>query len=82
MNIGVHASFQIRVFTFFSGVELLGHMETLILVFREVPYCFPPLMNVNASIYIPTDSVGGFSTPSLVFRICRFLELGFFGDKL
>ena len=37
MNIGVHVSFQISVFLFFSGiypgVELLGHMVGLLLVF-------------------------------------------------
>ena len=37
MNIGVHGSFQISVFLFFSGiypgVELLGHMVGLLLVF-------------------------------------------------
>ena len=51
MNIGVHVSFQISVFVFFSdiypGVELLGHMvalfEVFFFFFEKPPYCFPPI---------------------------------------
>ena len=46
MNIGVYVSFQVSVLMFFPGVypgvELLGHMLVLFLVFfKEPSYCFP-----------------------------------------
>ena len=45
VNIGVHVSFQIRVFLSFldiyPGVGLLDHMVALFLVFEEPPYFFP-----------------------------------------
>ena len=63
MNVRMHMFFQISGFLFFSnmypGVELLGHPVVLFLVFFEKPlYCFS---TVAAPIYIPTNSVGGFS---------------------
>ena len=47
MDIGVHVSFQISVFRFvcflniYPGVESLGYMVVLSLVFEEPPYCVP-----------------------------------------
>ena len=44
VNIGVHVTFRISGFGFFSdtysGVELLGPMVVLFLVFENPPYCF------------------------------------------
>ena len=59
MNIGVHVSFWITVSQgVWPVVELLGHMIFLFLVFwrnvHNVLHCEIP-------IYIPTNSVGGFS---------------------
>ena len=60
MNIGVHVSFQIHAFVFsyiYSGVEFLGHMVVLFLVFWEPSILFSI---VAVPIYIPTSSVQGF----------------------
>ena len=60
MNVGVHVSFQIHAFVFsyiYSGVEFLGHMVVLFLVFREPSILFS---TVAVPIYIPTSSVQGF----------------------
>ena len=53
LNIGMHVSFLISVFGFFSdpGVELLGHMITLFLVFWKTSILFSIVV---AQIYIPT----------------------------
>ena len=54
LNITVHVSFQISVSVFsniYPGVELLGHMIVLFLVFRETSIVFS---TVAAPIYIPT----------------------------
>ena len=57
MNGEVHVSFQISVFVFlhiYSGVDVLGHMVVLILVFWETSLLFS---TVAAPIYIPTNNV-------------------------
>ena len=60
MDVGVHVSFQISVFVFFSdiypGVELLGHRVVLFLVFWG---SFVLFSTVAALIYIPTISIRG-----------------------
>ena len=66
MNIGVHIAFQIRVFMFSSCIPSSGNAgsydSSISSFLKEIPYCFP----VIAPIYIPTNSIGGFSfsTPS------------------
>ena len=60
VNIGVHLSFWISVFIFvdiYPGVELLGYMVALFLVFWETFILFSM---VATPIYIPTNSVRGF----------------------
>ena len=60
MNIGVHVSFWIGVFVFlniYPGVELLGHMVALFLVFWGTSILFS---TVAAPIYIPTNSAQRF----------------------
>ena len=62
------------VFSFFSdiyrGVELLGHMVVLFLMFRETSILFS---TVGAPIYIPTKSVGGFPVLHILDNICFFV---------
>ena len=70
MNIGVHVSFRISVFVFsdiYPGVELLGHMVIIFLVFWEMSILFSI---VAAPIYIPTNSVGGFPFLHVLANIC------------
>ena len=72
MNIAVHVSFQISIFIFsgiYPGVELLGHMVALFLVFWETSILFS---TVVVPIDIPTSSVWGFpfSTSLSTFVIC------------
>ena len=57
------------------GVELLDHTVTLFLVFKGISILFSI---VAASIYIHTNSVGGFlfSTPFLAFIINRLFDNG------
>ena len=72
MNIEVDVSFQISVFVFldiYQGVELLGHMVVLFLVFSQPSILFS---TVAAPIYIPTNSVQGF--PFLHFVICVLFD--------
>ena len=55
LNIAVHVSFQISVSVFsdiYPGVELLGHMIVLFLVFWETSILFSI---VGAPIYISTN---------------------------
>ena len=56
-SIGMYVSFQISVFVFlgdiYPGVELLGHMVVLFLVFLETSILFS---TVAAPIYISSDS--------------------------
>ena len=57
MNIAVHVSFQINVFTFLDidlRVELFDHVVALFLVFWETSI---PFSTVATPIYIPTNSV-------------------------
>ena len=61
MDIGVHVSFQISVFSgfffFFNiypGVELVGYVVVLFLVFWETSIVFSA---VAAPAYIPSNSV-------------------------
>ena len=60
MNIEVHIFFLIGVFIFldkYSGVELLGYMVVLYLIFQGIS-----IMSsiVATPLYIPTNSAGGF----------------------
>ena len=70
MNIGVHVSFRISIFIFISdiypGVELLGYMVVLFLVFLGTSIVFS---TVAAPTYIPTNSAGGFSFLHTLFSI-------------
>ena len=54
---------------------LLGHMVVLFLVFKGISILF---FIVAVSIYIPTESAGGFpfllSSPA--FTVCRFFDKG------
>ena len=68
MNTGVHVSFFISVFAFldtYPGVELLGYMVVLFLVFCET---FILLSAVAVPIYILTKSVGGSSLFSTSYK--------------
>ena len=70
LNIGVHLSFQIRVFVFpdlYLGVILLDHVVGLFLLFLGASI---PFSTVVVPIYIPTNSEGGFffSIPSTAFN--------------
>ena len=70
MNIRVHVSFWTSVFIFldiYPRVQLLGHMVTLFSVFWESSILFP---TVATSIYIPTNSVLGFSFLQILTNIC------------
>ena len=67
-NTGVHVSFFITVFAFldtYPGVELLGYMVVLFLVFCET---FILLSAVAVPIYILTNSVGGGSLFSTCYN--------------
>ena len=58
------------VFSFldiYPGVELLGHMVVLFLVFWESSILFS---TVAAPIYIPTNDVGGFPFLHILANIC------------
>ena len=68
MNTGVHVSFFITVFAFldtYPGVELLGYMVVLFLVFCET---FILLSAVAVPIYILTNGVGGGSLFSTSYK--------------
>ena len=57
MNIKIHISFQIHVFVFsgiYPGVELLGHVVLIFLVFWETSILYSV---VAVPIYIPTKNV-------------------------
>ena len=69
MNIGVNLSFWISVF-FWGGVELLGHIVVLLLVFWETSILFSI---VAISIRIPTNS-SIFSTSLSTFAICILFD--------
>ena len=75
MNIGLHISFRISVLgvvlDIYPGVELLGHMVVLFLVFKKPPYCFPQWL--HQITFPPTVYKGPlFSTSSPTFVICVF----------
>ena len=78
MNIGMHVSFQISVFSFFffsvvsSGVALLGHMVVLFLVFWDTFMLLPQWMNkFILPLKVYKDS--RFSTSLPTFVICVLL---------
>ena len=59
VNTDVHVSFQIMfLLDICPGMGLLDHMIVLFLVFKETSTLFS---TVVTPIYIPTNSVGGFS---------------------
>ena len=77
MNTRVNVSFR-SVLSFFSdkypGVELLGHMVVLFLVFENPPILFS---TVSAPIHIPTNSEQEsslFSTSSPTFITCGLFD--------
>ena len=70
MNIAVHVSFQINVFTFLDmdlRVELFDHVVALFLVFWETSI---PFSTVATPIYIPTNSVWVFPFFCIFTNIC------------
>ena len=68
MNIGVHVSFQIMVFSgYISGMGLLDHMVVSFLVFLGNSVLFSV---VAGSVYIPANSVGGFPFLHTLSSIC------------
>ena len=75
MNIGMRVPFQISAFVFsdiYLGVELLGHMVVLFLVFSETSILFSI---VATPIYIPTNSVQVFPFLHIlanIFYLCSF----------
>ena len=80
VNVGVHVSFRISVFDFFPdiypGVEFLGHMVVLFLVFLgEPPDYFPQWLHqftFPPAVY----KISLFSRSSLTFGICRLFDDG------
>ena len=75
MNIGVHVSFSIMVFSgYMPSSGIVGSHDSFIASFLT-PYCLPL---VDVLIYSPTNSARGtlFSTPSPEIIVCRF----FFND--
>ena len=67
LNIRVHVSFQtVFYFECMPGVGLLGHMAALFLVFQGTFILFSI---VATPIYIPSNSVGGFSSLHTLSRI-------------
>ena len=80
LNIGVHASFQIRVFVFSIYVPkngIVGSYDNSVFSFQR-PTILLSIM--AAPIYIPTNSVGWFlfSTPPPIFIICEVFNGGCF----
>ena len=77
MNIGVHVSFWIMVFSgICPRVGLLDHIVALFLVFQGTSILFSI---VAVPVYIPTNSVGGLPLlhiPSPAFIICRLFDDG------
>ena len=77
VNNGVNICLFMLVFLFLSGIypglQLLGHMVVLFLVFWGTAILFSI---VTASIYIPTISVLGFPFLSILnkFVVCRLFE--------
>ena len=76
MNIGVHVSFQIMVFSKYvprSGIS--GSCGSSTLFFKEPPYC--SLQWLYQFTFPPTVKEGSlFSTPSPTFIVCRFFDDG------
>ena len=76
MNTGVHVSFKLWFFPYICPeVRFLGHMVVLLLVFKGTSILFSI---VAAPIYIPTNSVGGFSFLHTLSSIywCRHFDDG------
>ena len=76
VNIGVHVSFCIRVFSRYmprSGIAGSYSNSTFSFLRKFILFSI-----VAAPIYIPTNRVGGFpfSTPSPAFITCRLLDDG------
>jgi len=76
MNIGVHVYFQISVFfllNIYPGVEFLGHVVVLFLVFLWKLCCFPQWL--HQFTFSPTVSKASiFSTSSPSFAICALFD--------
>ena len=76
MNTGVHVSFSIMVpWSICPVVRLLGHMQILVLLFKEISILFSI---VAVSIYITITVQQGFlfSISSPAFIVCRFSDDG------
>ena len=68
MNIGVHVSFQITIFSVYMAKRgLLDPMVVLYLVFEGTSIMFSIVV---APIYIPTNSVGRFPFLHTLSNIC------------
>ena len=83
MNTGVYVSFQITVFFFFfsdthPGMELLGHMVVLFLVFWDTSVLSA---TVARPIYISTRSVPLFPFLHILANICYLWVFFFFDDS-
>ena len=57
----------------FPGVGLLGHMVTLVLVFKETPYCFPQWLH-QSTFPSTVEESSLFSTPSPALIIHRLFN--------
>ena len=77
MNIGVHVTFWIVVFSgYMPSIGMLGHMIVLFLVFWGI---FTVFFIVAVFIYIPAVQEHSlFSTSFPAFIVCRFFDDGHF----
>ena len=77
MNIGVHASFQIMVFSGYmlrSGIAG-SYSSSIFSIFKETAYCSP--QRLYQFTFPPTVQKGSlFSTPLSAFIVCRFFDDG------
>ena len=72
MNIGVHASFRIMVFSeICPGMGLLDHMVVLVLVFKGTSILYS---TVVVPVYLPINSVGGFLLLCTLSSILLFVD--------
>ena len=76
MNIGVHVSFRVRVFSrYMPRNGIAGSYGNSYFQFFKEPYCSPQWL--YQLIFLPTVQEGSlFSTPSPAFIICRLFNDG------